>query len=459
MLMVRARGPQGRGLGDQRLKRLGDPIVATQAQIEANRRNAQKSTGPKTEAGKSRVRENALTHGLTASPNAVTPELFRAAREYWNDLVIDHEPRGRYQRLLLSEAALALAQLERLPVVREYHRALDQERAVNSWNQDRSDEAGRIGARLRRQPSRTIERLGRTAHGVAWMITRWRTLHDTLEAGDTWSEDQREMAQALLGLDPELRTASSRIGVETPVEELKRLTAAELERWSAFKAERLDRLDELERQLAISGAAFDDSPAARRFHRYERDCYKKLNGAFANLRQAQATRGEWDDGGDSATWVDWPSHEDETPAWAEALQEYQAIGEFDWSQLDANATPAPDASEAQTSEVSNAAPEPTPTTTETAAESEAASTSAETPVEPVSAASERPAETASEPGVEKQSQSTQERTSQAVETTVEPVAPAPSRAAPEEPPRKGLTRREKRRARREAERRAAAQPR
>jgi anti-sigma-K factor RskA len=35
-------------------------------QIEANRRNALKSTGPKTEAGKEVSRRNAVRHGLTA---------------------------------------------------------------------------------------------------------------------------------------------------------------------------------------------------------------------------------------------------------------------------------------------------------------------------------------------------------------------------------------------------------
>ena len=40
--------------------------MATTNQIEANRKNAQKSTGPKSAQGKADVAKNATKHGLTA---------------------------------------------------------------------------------------------------------------------------------------------------------------------------------------------------------------------------------------------------------------------------------------------------------------------------------------------------------------------------------------------------------
>jgi hypothetical protein len=42
--------------------------MASERQIAANRRNAAKSTGPRSRAGKMRARHNAYQHGLTTSP-------------------------------------------------------------------------------------------------------------------------------------------------------------------------------------------------------------------------------------------------------------------------------------------------------------------------------------------------------------------------------------------------------
>ncbi len=45
---------------------MSEKTTISQRKIEANRRNAQKSTGLKTEEGKKAVRLNALKHGLCA---------------------------------------------------------------------------------------------------------------------------------------------------------------------------------------------------------------------------------------------------------------------------------------------------------------------------------------------------------------------------------------------------------
>ena len=53
--------------------------MATAAQIEANRRNIQRSTGPRTEEVKNRSRMNALDHGCRSNI-LVMPSFFRRWR-------------------------------------------------------------------------------------------------------------------------------------------------------------------------------------------------------------------------------------------------------------------------------------------------------------------------------------------------------------------------------------------
>ncbi len=48
--------------------------MATEAQIRANRRNAQKSTGPRTSEGKAAVSQNAIQHGLLTRQNVISSE-------------------------------------------------------------------------------------------------------------------------------------------------------------------------------------------------------------------------------------------------------------------------------------------------------------------------------------------------------------------------------------------------
>ena len=63
--------------------------MATQRQIAANRANARKSTGPRTEAGKRRAKRNALTHGLTTKDTVLITENWRDFAHLRDDLIED----------------------------------------------------------------------------------------------------------------------------------------------------------------------------------------------------------------------------------------------------------------------------------------------------------------------------------------------------------------------------------
>src|ERR1051325_7487821 len=74
--------------------------MATRKQIEANRRNAQLSTGPKTEEGKQISSMNALKTGLDADSQFVigeSREEFALLQSEWYESQAPATPEERYQ--------------------------------------------------------------------------------------------------------------------------------------------------------------------------------------------------------------------------------------------------------------------------------------------------------------------------------------------------------------------------
>lgn len=89
--------------------------MASRAQIAANRRNAQLSTGPRTLEGKAQSAANALKHGLR-SERATLPSEDRAAHERLRaDLFARYAPADEAEARLVDALALAYARLARLP--------------------------------------------------------------------------------------------------------------------------------------------------------------------------------------------------------------------------------------------------------------------------------------------------------------------------------------------------------
>ncbi len=87
--------------------------MASQAQIEANRRNAQKSTGPVTELGRTASRLNALKHGMTAATSVLPHEDANEFFELKQSLMEEHRPGSGVEATLIDTIANAYWRLLR----------------------------------------------------------------------------------------------------------------------------------------------------------------------------------------------------------------------------------------------------------------------------------------------------------------------------------------------------------
>jgi hypothetical protein len=82
-------------------------------QIDANRLNALKSTGPRTVEGKQQSRQNALRHGLTAETVISALESSADYQTFETSIVSDHKPRSATERELVARLASLLWRLRR----------------------------------------------------------------------------------------------------------------------------------------------------------------------------------------------------------------------------------------------------------------------------------------------------------------------------------------------------------
>jgi hypothetical protein len=88
--------------------------MATQRQIRANRRNAKKSTGPKTARGRAVVRWNGLKHGLNARTLILPGENRADFKALLHALEAEHQPTTTRERNLVIQSAKAIWRMRRI---------------------------------------------------------------------------------------------------------------------------------------------------------------------------------------------------------------------------------------------------------------------------------------------------------------------------------------------------------
>src|SRR5271165_2640241 len=86
-------------------------------QIEANRRNALWSTGPKTEDGKRRSRRNAIRHGLTAETVVIALEDIEDYQAFEAAIIADYDARTAVERELVLRLASLLWRIRRATAI------------------------------------------------------------------------------------------------------------------------------------------------------------------------------------------------------------------------------------------------------------------------------------------------------------------------------------------------------
>jgi hypothetical protein len=91
--------------------------MTSSRRIEANRRNATRSTGPTTEAGKHRSRRNAVRHGLCAETVVKTVEDIHENRGFEAAVIADYDARAAVERELVLRLASLLWRLRRATAI------------------------------------------------------------------------------------------------------------------------------------------------------------------------------------------------------------------------------------------------------------------------------------------------------------------------------------------------------
>src|SRR5271157_4046511 len=183
--------------------------MATAAQIEANRRNAQKSTGPKTDEGKASARCNALRHGMAAltimpALPQKDPKQFEERIQEWDS---DMQPQNAVERNLVHQAArlsLAIERGERMETAHMARRVRMAGRMrLLKLNARRRTQVRELGRRLlyvagpeevkvdkqplwADDPGLLVSELEESAEGCRWLLERWEEYRNLLDRKSKW---------------------------------------------------------------------------------------------------------------------------------------------------------------------------------------------------------------------------------------------------------------------------------
>ena len=250
---------------------IAEASPVSDARREANRRNATKSTGPKTEQGKDRSRRNALKDGLTGQGIVQPEDEESRMKEEFERWRLELQPVNLVETAMIESMVVAQARMRRAIRLEIALRVKRSDRASRSWAPDQRLEVQKLADKLRKtkNPGVVAERLRQTPAGCDWLIERWKELDWALDLKEDWNEECLTLAFDLLGAARALREFSIVLPADASVDEKRAIARKHIRELTQHRDEVLKELDAGDQERVADDAEFDDSAEARRLRSYD----------------------------------------------------------------------------------------------------------------------------------------------------------------------------------------------
>ncbi|MBV8264918.1 MAG: hypothetical protein JO252_01080, partial [Planctomycetaceae bacterium] len=176
--------------------------LSDQQRREINQKNSQRSTGPRTAAGKARSKLNGLKHGLRAATLVLPGEDAVALEQRLDAWTDELDPQTDLERYFVRSGVEASLRLDR---VRRAEAAAGARRVTRAGAEADLRDALEVEHGLKfvgLWPEKYLRRLRGSARGCRALLDRWRDLVAALEHAGCWLESERRWAFALAGLEP-----------------------------------------------------------------------------------------------------------------------------------------------------------------------------------------------------------------------------------------------------------------
>jgi hypothetical protein len=259
--------------------------MATERQIQANRLNALKSTGPRTLEGKAISRANAVKHGLAADilVSDSLQDALAARLDEWRD---HYKPDTPDADFAVGAAVACTFRIEECQANLEAIVGEHCSRARRTWDLDRKAEAAILAGRLSKRPEVILPQLEASKHGVEFVMNLWQRLALSLQSKkEVWSEAEVATAFDLCGIPRHLRDGRVPFDPAEPeadLQEYRRIFVVDqVRRLVDSLSGGLDRVDWEAKGYTASAAFALTTKRAALVLRYEREAWKRYDVMLA----------------------------------------------------------------------------------------------------------------------------------------------------------------------------------